>query len=268
MTTETINQPPPDVQRAQRKSRTWGVATVALLLIFGAGLIYLVLASGQQDSRINSLAGVIEQQNDLYGQVCKLAGGQVDTDPAAREACARVERGEPAVPIPVVVTGVPGQKGDEGVGIRYTRQLDRCFIEVALTNGAVGRFGSFCGADGTSGAPGPTGVSGDPGTSGLPGRPGVNGDMGIGVADVRTASNPCLVEVALTDGTTRTVGPFCGPPLGEFTMTEANGESKRCVRDGGNDTAPNYACRAEGAASTTVVTTTTTAARLPLIPTP
>lgn len=267
MTNETISQAPPDVQRAQRKSRTWGVATVALLLFVGAGLIYLVLASGQQDSKISTLAGVIERQNDLYGQVCKLAGGQVNADPTAREACARVERGEPAVPIPVVVTGAPGDKGDEGVGIRYTRQLDRCFIEVALTSGAISRFGSFCGADGTSGAPGPTGVSGapgEPGVSGRPGVPGVDGASGTGIADVRTADNPCLVEVVLTDGKTRTIGPFCGPPLGEFTMTEQGGESKRCVRDGGSDTAPNYACRPVAAPSTT----TTTAGLPQLFPTP
>lgn len=266
MTEQLINDAPPDVRRAQRKSRTWGFTAVGLLLLVGIGLAYLVVAYGQQDSRISTLAGVIDRQNDLYGQVCKLAGGQVNTDPAAREACARVERGEPAVPIPVVVTGAQGEKGDPGVGILYTRQIDRCFIEVTLTNGTTGRFGSFCGTDGPigpTGPVGPTGVSGEPGATGEPGKPGKPGDPGVGIATVRTATNPCLVEVVLTDGGTRTVGPFCGPPLGEFTMTEENGQSKRCVRDGGSDTAPNYACR-----PVTTSPAPTTTATPPLIPTP
>lgn len=261
--TLTNEAPPPDVRRAQRKSRSWGVVAVIGLLVVGAGLIYLVVASGQQNSRISTLSGVIDKQNDLYGQVCRLAGGQVNNDPAAREACARVERGEPAVPIPVVVTGVPGQKGEAGVGVLNTRQIDHCFIEVTLTNGVSTRFGPFCGADG---AIGPTGVSGPPGPTGESGSPGRRGLDGLGIATVRTASNPCLVDVVLTDDSTRTVGPFCGPPLGEFTMTDENGVAKRCVRDGGSDTAPNYACRSEQ--STTSSATTTASPTPGLIPTP
>lgn len=262
MTSEAITEPPLDVQRAQHKSRVWGVAAVVSLLVFTGGLLYLLVTSQKQDTKLTTLASVIDHQNNLYGQVCKLAGGQVDSDPTAREACARVERGEPAVPIPVVVTGAPGQKGDSGIGILYTRQIDRCFIEVALTSGTATRFGSFCGADGPPGSLGPTGPSGEPGISGEPGKPGLTGASGVGVADVRTASNPCMVEVALTDGSTRTVGPFCGPPFGEFTMTEENGASKRCVRDGGADSAPNYACRP------VTTTTTTTTGISDLIPTP
>jgi len=262
--TEPAHNAAPDLKRAQRKSRTWGVVTTALLLTIGAVLMYLVVITGQQDSRLTAFADVIDQQNNLYPQLCKLAGGQVNTDPAAREACARVERGEPAVPIPVVITGPAGPTGANGVGIRRTRQLDRCFIEVELTNGAINQFGSFCGADGSVGPTGPTGISGETGQPGASGRRGV---PGVGVADVRTANNPCLVEVSLTDGTTRTVGPFCGPPLGEFTMTEQNGETKRCVRDGGSDAQPNYACRVEPAPTTTTPPPiTSTSARL--IPTP
>jgi hypothetical protein len=266
MTEQLINEAPPDVRRAQRKSRGWGITAAALMLAVGLGVIYLVVSSGQQDNRISALAGVIDKQNNLYGQVCKLAGGQVNTDPAAREACARVERGEPAVPIPVVVTGVPGRDGDRGVGILYTRQIDRCFVEVVLTSGATSRFGSFCGADGPTGSPGPTGVSGEPGASGEPGQPGVTGARGTGVADVRTAANPCMVDVVLTDNTTRTIGPFCGPPMGAFTMTEENGQVKQCVRDGGSDTAPHYTCRPAATGTTETTATTTTA--MPLIPTP
>lgn len=270
MTNSLLESPPPDVQRSRHKSRTWGVTAAALLLAVCAGMTYLVVDNGQQDTKLTALTGVIDKQNSLYGQVCKLAGGQVNTDPAAREACARVERGEPAVPIPVVVTGAPGlngSKGEPGVGVLYVRQLDRCFVEVVLTNGVINRFGSFCGADGQTGA---TGVSGQPGASGEPGTPGATGQQGepgVGIAAVQAASaNPCLVDVALTDGSVRTIGPFCGPPLGEFTTTDENSVTKRCVRDGGPDSAPNYTCRPVASSTTTAATTTTTTP--PLIPTP
>jgi hypothetical protein len=137
--------------------------------------------------------------------------------------------------------------------VSYTRQLDRCFIEVGLTNGASNRFGPFCGTDGAigpTGVPGPTGPvgtsgePGEPGVSGEPGRPGETGSRGIGIADVRRSANPCFVDVVLDDppGTVRTVGPFCGPPVGEYTAGHADGSAERCVRDGGPDTAPNYRC--------------------------
>lgn len=265
----TVLEDPPDMRRTQRRSRRWGISAAAGMLALVGLLAYLAVVSGQQTTRLTTLAGVIDRQNDLYGQVCKLAGGQVSTDPAAREACARVERGEPAVPIPVVVTGAPGQKGDTGVGVFSTRQLDRCYIEVTLTNGVSTRFGPFCGTDGLigpTGPVGPTGISGQPGATGESGVPGKRGSDGLGIATVRSASNPCLVDVVLTDDTTRTVGPFCGPPLGEFTMTDENGPTKRCVRDGGADSAPNYACRPVQTTTTTPAATTTTAP--PLIPTP
>lgn len=110
MTMNTATEAPPDVRRAQRNSRVWGALAIALLFGVCAGMTFLVVDNDQQDTKLTALTGVIDKQNDLYGQVCKLAGGQIGTDPAAREACARVGRGEPAVPIPVVVTVVSGPK--------------------------------------------------------------------------------------------------------------------------------------------------------------
>lgn len=262
---------PLEVRRAQRRSRSWGAASAASLLVLVGVLVYIMASNQDQDVKLNTLASVINKQNDLYGQVCRLAGGQVDTDPAAREACARVQRGEPAVPIPVVITGAPGrdgQAGASGIGIATTRQIDQCFIEVVLTNGSSSRFGSFCGPAG------PTGVSGEPGPSGTPGEPGKAGRDGVGIATARTAANPCFVEVVLTDGTVQTVGPFCGPPVGEFTMSDEDGAVKRCLRDGGSDNAPNYSCRTIAgppSSSSTAATTsspTATGLPLPLNPTP
>lgn len=282
--TETTNittgpeGPAPDVQKTRQRTHVWGWATLGMvaLVLVAVGLLWS--ATRQQDARIDTLGQVITDQNDIVGQVCRIAGGQVDTAPAAKNACERVERGEPAVPIPAAVTGLPGADGVPGIGVSYTRQLDRCFIEVGLTNGAANRFGPFCGADGPTGAIGPTGptgpsgatgVSGQPGISGEPGRPGDPGARGVGIADVRRSANPCFVDVALDDaaGTVRTVGPFCGPPVGEFTVTRSDGSAERCVRDGGPDTAPNYRCTVLVEAPTTTTTLTTTTAP-PLLPLP
>jgi hypothetical protein len=41
---------------------------------------------------------VIAKQNDVIGQVCRVAGGEVDKDAQARQYCLRVESGLPAVP--------------------------------------------------------------------------------------------------------------------------------------------------------------------------
>lgn len=236
-----------DVERGRQRTRWWGVGTLAMA---GAALavgVVLLVAVTQQGDRVDTLGQVTEEQNNLLGQVCRLAGGQVDVSPAARHACERVERGEPAVPVPSAVTGERGDDGPPGVGVGYTRQIDRCFVEIGLTNGAVNRFGPFCGADGSigpSGPPGPTGVSGQPGATGDPGEPGQEGPRGVGIADVRRAVDPCFVDVVLDDvpATVRTVGPFCGPPVGEYTVQRADGSAERCVRDGGADTAPNYRC--------------------------
>jgi hypothetical protein len=250
-------QPPVDLRAARVRTRTWGVLLAVLLLVPIGLAVYLLGRDGQQDTRIDTLGVVIDRQNDLYGQACRLAGGQVNVDTAVKEACERVERGEQAVPVPVVVTG---EKGPEGIGISRTRQIDRCFIEVVLTNGAVNRFGPFCGdtgpvgPTGESGKPGedgevgptgdvgPTGVTGPVGPTGAIGPTGVVGPRGVGIVEVRVSATPCYVDVVLDDATVRTVGPFCGPPMGEFTVTETDGVQKVCRRDGGPDARPNYAC--------------------------
>lgn len=246
-----------DVARMRQRTRRWGAGTLAAAAVALTVGVYLMVNVDRQGERIDTLGQVVDRQNDLFAQVCRLAGGQVDTAPAAKDACERVERGEPAVPVPVAVTGEPGEPG---VGVGYTRQLDRCFIEVGLTNGAVSRFGPFCGADGTigpSGPPGPTGVSGQPGVSGEPGEPGRTGARGVSIADVRKSANSCFVDVVLddADATVHTVGPFCGPPMGEYTMRRADGGTEWCRRDGGADTAPHYQC--------VMVTPTTTSATPP-----
>lgn len=248
--TETTNEStsttasPLDMRQAERRTRRWAIVLAALLLVPVGMTIFLLGRDARQDTRITTLGSVIDRQSDLYGQVCRLAGGQVDGNPQAKEACDRVERGEQAVPVSVVV----GEPGVDGVGIRYTRQIDRCYVEIGLSNDVTNRFGPFCGDPGPAG---PTGVSGEPGQDGEDGKPGPSGDpgptgvvgpRGASIAEVRTSANACSVDVLLDDGTTRTVGPFCGPPIGEFTMTDGDGSRKVCRRDGGSDTAPNYAC--------------------------
>lgn len=242
-----------DVSRSRRRTRAWGAmlgaAAAVLMIVVG----YVFVGNIEQDHQITAgqrqaatQGAVIAQQDAVIGQVCRVAGGEVKRDAGAAEVCSRVERGEPAVPTPQAITGAPGP---QGVGIAYTRQIDRCHIEVGLTSGMSSRYGSFCGADGAPGATGPTGATGStglPGETGAPGPTGLQGPAGfpgVGIADVRTSTaNRCLVEVELTDGSTRTLGPFCGPPLGSFTLDGPSGTRQRCVRDGGPDTAPNYVC--------------------------
>lgn len=237
--------------KGKRGMRLWGAIIAAALAVIVIALVYLLTSNSDNATALTQQNSVITQQNALIRQVCQLAGGQINVDPSAAEACTRVQRGEPAVTSPVVLTGaqgLPGQNGSNGVGIAYARQLDRCNVEIGLTNGVANRFGPFCGTDGSIGPTGPTGETGPSGPigptgdQGVPGQSGQNGQAGTGVADVATSADRCYVDVKLTDGTTRTVGPFCGPPLGSFTMTLSDGSTQSCTRDGGADTAPNYRC--------------------------
>lgn len=253
---------PVDVDRSGRATRValaalaLGLAVVvvvAVLLVVGNQAQNQQIDTQAQQIRVNAttldqLGAVVTQQNDLFRQVCQVAGGEVAKNPAAQQVCQRVQRGEPAVPTPVVAP-------KDGVGIDYTRQLDRCYIEVGLTNHQVNKFGPFCGADGQpgpTGVTGPTGAAGPSGQDGAAGPTGAQGPAGIGIATVVTSPDHCYVDVTLTDNSVHTVGPFCGPPVGEYTMTLADGTGQHCVRAGGPDTAPNYTC--------TLVTPTTTSA--------
>ena len=263
--TEARHAEPIDVDRSRRATHialaalASGLALVlviAVLLIAGNHVQNQQLSEQAQKIQTNAttlgqLGAVVSQQNDLFRQVCQVAGGQVDKNPTAQQVCQRVQRGEPAVPTPAAVP-------KDGIGIDYTRQLDRCYIEVGLTNHQVNRFGPFCGADGVpgptgmTGPTGPTGPTGAAGASGQDGPPGAQGAPGVGIATVVASADHCYADVTLTDNSVHTVGPFCGPPFGEYTMMLADGTRQHCVRDGGADTAPNYVC--------TIVSPTTTAA--------
>lgn len=256
-------KPPVTPERAGRKSKNWAALTFTALIV--AVVMAVLIAQNtattkdvqvaEQRDQVETREAVIAQQNTVIDQVCRAAGTQV-TNPAAKDACVRVEQGLPAVPLPAPVTGTPGTNG---IGIRYTRQIDRCYIEVGLTSGSVSRFGPFCGdtgATGPTGPPGPTGETGQPGATGERGK---TGARGVGISEVKTSTtNRCFVDVVLTDGTTQGVGPFCGPPFGGFTMVWTDGSQHSCTRDGGSDTAPHYACSSTPPPS---VTSTPSAAR-------
>lgn len=231
---------PPDT--ARRRTHLWGALLAAFVAAFlvGGGLLYAMIQNNE--TKIDAQGQALANYDIVVGQMCDVAGGQVNTDPAAKTWCDRVARGEPAVPLPA---GVVAQEGQPGVGVAYTRQVDRCYIEVGLTSGISNRYGPFCGDPGPTGATGPTGptgetgLPGETGEAGPTGDKGVTGDQGVGIADVR--ANGCNVDVVLTDGTTKTVGPFCSP-FGSWTVTRPDGSVERCTRDGGQDSAPNYRC--------------------------
>lgn len=238
--------PPP--AEARRRTHFWGALLAAFLAAFlvGGALLYAMIRDNE--SQIDAQGQALANYDIVVGQMCEVAGGQVNTDPAAKTWCERVQRGEPAVPLPAEIQT---RVGAPGIGVAYTRQVDRCFIEVGLTSGVSNRYGPFCGAPGSTGPTGPTGPTGatgptgPTGESGVPGEDGAKGDtgdtgaQGVGIADVR--ANGCNVDVILTDGTTRTVGPFCSP-FGSWTVTRPDGSVERCTRDGGEDRAPNYMC--------------------------
>lgn len=233
---------------SRRRTHFWGAVTAAFIALFlvGGALLYVKVEDG--DSRIDAYGQALANYDIVVGQMCQVAGGQINTDPAAKTWCERVQRGEPAVPLPAdVVT----REGAPGVGLAYTRQVDRCYIEVGLTSGVSNRYGPFCGDPGPTGPTGQTGATGPTGPTGETGQPGETGSAGptgergpegatgVGIADVR--ANGCNVDVVLTDGSVKTVGPFCSP-FGSWTVTRSDGSVERCTRDGGQDSAPNYRC--------------------------
>ena len=227
-------------------------AVVAILAVLGG-----ITINAQQNAQIaadanhtDALSSVVAQQNQIIGQVCSLAGGQVARSAQAALACQRVAAGQPAVPTPAPITGIPGPAG---LGIDHVEQDGPCFINVVLTNHSTSRFGPFCGADGASGAPGspgPTGATGQPGATGPAGQTGVDGTNGkdgapgVGIADVANSADRCFVTVTLTDGSTRTLGPFCGSPATQILLTLSDGSVQDCRRSGGSDAAPAYSCSA------------------------
>lgn len=237
--------PPVNVEHSKRKAQRWAVAGVAFATAIITVIVLLAIGDNGQDKQIAAQGDVITRQNALFRSVCQIAGGQVNTDPQAKEACERVARGEPAVSAPIAVTGAAG------VGISYARQLDRCFVEIGLTSGSTSRFGPFCGDQGVPGSIGPTGPAGPtglpgetgaPGVTGSPGETGAAGPSGVGIASVTPSADHCFVDIALTNGETRTVGPFCGPPVGKFRLSGPQMGTQDCVRDGGEDSYPFYTC--------------------------
>lgn len=285
--TETIepknsHQPPVDVERSRQKTKIWGAVFSAFGAALVLGVIFALAGNVNQDDKINAQGDVIAKQQALFVQVCQVAGGQVNQAPEAKAACERVQRGEAAVPAAAPLSGAAGTPG---VGVAYVRQIDRCYVEIGLSSGSTNRVGSFCGdagptgsmgptgASGTPGATGPAGETGTPGPTGETGAPGANGAKGTGISDVHASADRCYVDVLLDDGTTRTVGPFCAPPLGGLTLNGPQIGKLVCTRDGGADTQPNYDCTqaseptgettpTETVTETTTSTSTTTPAGL------
>lgn len=260
---------PPAVTR-KRTQRSGAISLIGVAIVI-VGMIFGYVINRNQDQQItttesttSALTSALNQQNAIIGQVCQLAGGQVNRSAQAAQACSRVASGQPAVPAPAVVTGAQGLPGTPGLGIDHVEQDGACYINVVLTNHSTSRFGPFCGADGATGPTGPTGSSGDvgptgpsgaPGVDGKDGAPGATGPQGVGIASITDSADRCYVTVSLTNSTTQTIGPFCGSPAVEITMTLSNGDVQDCTRSGGDDAHPQYSC-----ATPPPPTTTTTGA--------
>lgn len=251
---------------SRRRARGWGAVTAIAVVVVILVFLAAYTKNHNQDTEINAqnaqtkaLSGVVDQQNAIIGQVCALAGGQVARSTAAAEACQRVAAGQPAVPTPSPPVIITGAAGATGLGIDHVEQDGACYVNVVLTNHSSSHFGPFCGPAGAPGSTGPTGPSGAAGATGEPGATGAagvdgangadgaqgdKGDPGVGIANVTDSSDRCNVTVALTDGSTRTIGPFCGSPAQQITLTLSDGTVQNCARSGGDDTSPAYSCTA------------------------
>lgn len=255
----TVTEPPDATPPATTRRRThfWGALLAGFIVAFLIGGVLLYAMIEGNEDKIDAQGQALANYDVVVGQVCEVAGGQVNADPLAKNACERVQRGEPAVPVPAEV-----RAGEPGVGVAFTRQVDRCYIEVGLTSGVSNRYGPFCGPQGNpgpTGAPGPTGPTGETGQKGDTGEAGPDG---VGIARVDTEG--CNVVVTLDDDSVYTVGPFCGPqgeagpagpqgppgapgaPLAGYSETYPDGSVKTCTRDGGGEATPNYRCETTG----------------------
>lgn len=258
---------PPAVTR--RRSHVSGAIALIGVVIVLVAIIFGYLINRNQNQQIattsantSALTSALNQQNAIIEQVCQIAGGQVSRNAQASEACGRVAAGQPAVPQPAATgqpgaNGANGTNGANGIGIDHVEQDGTCYINVILTNHSTSRFGPFCGADGAtgpSGADGATGASGAPGVDGKDGQNGADGKdgaQGVGIASITDSADRCYVTVALTNSTTQTIGPFCGSPAVEITMTLSGGIVQDCARSGGDDAHPAYSCSVPAPTTTT-----------------
>lgn len=95
------------------------------------------------------------------------------------------------------------EKGDPGRGIAGV-VAQGCSIRIRYTDATTETVGPFCGADGS---PGPRGSDGPRGSLGPRGSPGADG-----VSITNATTDGCDVVISFSNGETRRVGPFCGPP--------------------------------------------------------
>lgn len=245
---------------AYQRMKLWALVFGGALLVVLGGAAALFFTASDATTRADAYGGVLNEQNGVIEAQCEAAGPSVaQADVKAQQACENVSRGLPPVPLPENVA--PPADGADGIGISYTRQVDRCYVEVGLTDGSNSRFGPFCGAPGptgptgASGSTGPTGPTGPSGENGTDGTDGEDAPPAVGIRDIQT--NGCMVDVVLTDDSVRTVGPFCGSPPGEYTEVRPDGSEKHCRRDGGADTSPRYVCTTTEPTATEPTVTTT-----------
>lgn len=229
-----------EVEHSKRAMRAWAV--VGLMAVTATVTGAIVYGFTSKNEVVAYRDSVNYANNELLPPLCDAAGSRV-TDSDAQRACINISHGKPAIALPSTAAAQPSA---DDVGISYSRQLDRCYVEIGLTNGVRQRFGPLCGAQGKRGKAGKTGKTGATGPSGIPGVSGQDGENGqdapppVGIREVRTSG--CMVDVVFTDESVQTVGPFCGPTPTEQTRVYPDGSEERCTRAGGSDTAPRYNC--------------------------
>lgn len=95
-----IHHSPVSPECAKQRMVRWAAVTAVGAVGVTALAIYSLAAISRQDE-------VIDRQNDVIAQVCRVAGGRVEGDPSTRLYCERVASGLPAVDRPVDVVAPP-----------------------------------------------------------------------------------------------------------------------------------------------------------------
>lgn len=184
-------------------------------------------------------AGTIWQVHELQDHVAfsdrkvGALSSALDKEQANAEKKGVVPVAPPATAIvkdPNIVAGPPGPvgptgpQGNSGPGPSDAQVISATFmvlrsnpdLTVPQIKSAVSAYlrtnpppAGVAGKDGKAGATGATGASGKDGANGINGTNGTDGKNGVGIANVSWSG--CSVVLTLTDGSTSTSGPMCGP---------------------------------------------------------
>lgn len=245
---------------------------IALFVVLGLLMVAYVVFAFQR-----SAGRVVEQQQTVVteralSQVADPLAALCAENPAIRArvgaACdtASTVASSPAESPAEALQGKPGSAGTPGMdgrGITSTLLRTDGHLVLTYSDGTTSDAGLVTGATGAAGASGQDGVgitsaaatgghlvlSFSDGSSADVGR--IVGDPGRGVASTAIVNGRLIVSY--DDGTTEDAGELPAGPAGKdaelpssYTRHFSDGTSETCTRDGGDNSAPVWACTDRG----------------------